>query len=624
MNNDITFDSSVESIRDHISDRYENLRLIGAGGMGAVYRAFDKKLNRQVAVKVILSGVAAVREVQARFEREVLALAKIKHPNIVQLFDFESTRTRAYFTMEFIRGLSLRELIAQRRIAVPAAVRAFIGLCDALDTVHRAGLVHRDIKPANIIINRQGKAILMDFGLAKFLDNDTLTQLTRTDQVFGTLRYLPPEALLVASSDPRSDVYQLGIMLQEAVTQKHPVNSSGMTAIIKQIRDGSLPKPKGKGVDDELARIIIKARATDPSLRYQSAGSMRDDLQEWLGEVPPEESEIEIPPELLRSMTGHTKVSKGTRTKLILYILAVLIPLVAAASLHWFKRRGRKRRRPVATALPTNIPNKTKITDDTERDVLGWTAVHHAAHSGQVQLLDMLIAKGEKVVLPDDDGWLPLHVAAAKGHSDTIRRLLKAGSSINCQGLDGRTPLMWAAAEAKIDAVSLLLDKGAAIEIEDRFGRRALHWAAEGGAVEIVRKLIGRRALVNALDSARHSPLHVAANEGHERVIAYLIGKGAEVDIVDYRGSTPVYLAAARGQKKAVEVLAAKSVDINRYNRQGLSPLLSAVASSDAEMVSLLLENGADAKKASPFGVTPMELAEKQAIDKIIKLLGKH
>ena len=121
MNDDVTFDSSVESIRGHISDRYEKLRLIGAGGMGAVYRGYDKKLNRQVALKVILSGVAAVREVQARFEREVLALAKIRHPNIVQLFDFESTGTRAYFTMEFIRGLSLRELIAQKRVSVPAS-----------------------------------------------------------------------------------------------------------------------------------------------------------------------------------------------------------------------------------------------------------------------------------------------------------------------------------------------------------------------------------------------------------------------------------------------------------------------------------------------------------------------
>ena len=622
--NDVTFDSSVDAIRSHVSDRYDKLRLIGAGGMGAVYRAYDKKLNRIVALKVILSGVAAVREVQARFEREVLALAKINHPNIVQLFDFESTGTRAYFTMEYIRGLSLRQLIAQKKIAVPAAVRAFIGLCDALATVHQAGLVHRDIKPSNIIINRQGKAILMDFGLAKFLDNDTLTQLTRTDQVFGTLRYLPPEALLVAASSPSSDVYQLGIMLQETVTSKHPINAKGMTNVIRQIRDGDLPKPKGAGIDAELTAIIEKARATDPSLRYQNAGELRDSLTEWLGEIPEEESSIEIPPEFLRSMTGHSQITSGTRNKLIGYVLAVLVAFIGAAGLHYYKRSHRRRRRRPRPTIAATIAPKEDKKSKVEQDSLGWTPLHHAAFGGQAPLVTMLLKNGEPLDLADDNGWLPIHVAAAEGHLEVVKALLQAGASVDGWTEDGSTPLMWAAASKRTAIVDLLLAKGASVHEEDRYGRQPLHWAAQGGELEVVRKLIEQGASVNASDQGSQTALHIASEEGHKEVVSYLIGKKANVNLVDYRGSTPVYLAAAKGNHSVVEVLIGEPVEVDRVNNLGMSPLLAAIANSDTRMVALLVEKGADAKSPSPFGVTPMWLAEKQAIVDIIKLVEKH
>jgi predicted Ser/Thr protein kinase len=246
----------------------EIVELLGKGGMGAVYKARQKGLDRLVALKILPGEVAEDSAFAERFVREARVLARLRHPGIVTVHDFGQAGDLYYFLMEYVDGSNLREVI-QHRLLRPAEALAIVPqICDALQYAHDAGIVHRDIKPENILLDAHGQVKIADFGLAKLLGHDRPdVSLTGTHQVMGTLRYMAPEQLEgTRSVDHRADIYALGVVIYELLTGEVPA--------------GRFEPPSHKvRIDVRLDEVVFRALAREPERRYQRAGEVKTDVE---------------------------------------------------------------------------------------------------------------------------------------------------------------------------------------------------------------------------------------------------------------------------------------------------------------------------------------------------------
>jgi serine/threonine-protein kinase len=253
-------------------------RPLGKGGMGAVYLAADPTLKRKVAIKVLPPELAADHECVARFEREATSLAKIRHPNLVHIYAVGCDAHLHYIVMEYIKGLSVAEILRQRG-ALPhtTAVRILGQVLSALDKVHAARIVHRDLKPANIMIDEDERAILMDFGLAKPRHDRSVTV---GHTIIGTPEYMAPELAEGHDADFRSDIYALGIILFEMLTGRVPFQGNSAIATLRQHIEHRPPSPSKltPNLPPELEAIIARALAKKPGDRYLSVRGLAADL----------------------------------------------------------------------------------------------------------------------------------------------------------------------------------------------------------------------------------------------------------------------------------------------------------------------------------------------------------
>jgi len=275
--------SSPTWIGQTLNGRYLIQELLGQGGMSAVYKALDPNLKRVVAIKLIHPHLAMDNQFVQRFEEEAAAVASLRHPNIVQVYDFNTDKDVSYMVLEFLAGETLQDhlkrLTAQNRsMSVEQAIKYTINICDALGYAHQRGMIHRDIKPANIMLDVFGQAILMDFGIVKILGG---SQHTATGAVMGTARYMSPELIRSEPADARSDIYSLGVTLYEMLSGKPPfVADSAMTLMMMHLND-PVPDPRSLRADlpPELVRILNKALAKDRNLRYPSTAEFVADLK---------------------------------------------------------------------------------------------------------------------------------------------------------------------------------------------------------------------------------------------------------------------------------------------------------------------------------------------------------
>jgi serine/threonine protein kinase len=243
------------------------LELLGKGGMGAVYKARQRQLDRLVAVKVLPPEVVEDSAFAERFTREARALARLNHPNIVGIFDFGRSGDLYYFVMEYVDGANLREALRDGKLAPAEALAIVSQICDALQYAHDEGIVHRDIKPENILLDRRGRVKIADFGLAKLLGHEQADlSLTGTHQVMGTLRYMAPEQMEGSHSvDHRADIYSLGVVFYELLTGEVP---AGRFA----------PPSKKVQVDVRLDEVVLRALEREPDHRYQHASEVKTEL----------------------------------------------------------------------------------------------------------------------------------------------------------------------------------------------------------------------------------------------------------------------------------------------------------------------------------------------------------
>jgi len=262
--------------------RYQVVGRLGRGGMADVYKGFQPSLDRYVAIKVLHPSMVEEAEFVQRFQREAKNVARLRHPNIIQVFDYDNQGDTYYMVMEFLDGPTLKaalEEVHRRKEEMPlqVALRIVSDVGAALAYAHEMGVFHRDVKPANIMLDRSGRVILTDFGVAKML---TGTKVTVTGTVLGTPAYMSPEQGMGEPGDSRSDIYSLGVVLYELATGRLPYDAdTPLAVLLKHVHD-PLPLPRAVNPDlpEEIERVILRSLTKDPADRYPTVQAMLDDI----------------------------------------------------------------------------------------------------------------------------------------------------------------------------------------------------------------------------------------------------------------------------------------------------------------------------------------------------------
>jgi len=252
--------------------RYYLLERLGEGGMAVVYKAYDTRLERDVAIKIIRSGAFppdALGEVLKRFEREAKSLAKLSHPNIVKVYDYGEHEGSPYLVMEYLPGGTLKKIL-DKPVPWQEAIRLILPVARGVAYAHQRGVLHRDIKPANILITESGDPMLSDFGIAKIFEGNQTTVLTGTGIAIGTPEYMAPEQW-TGTTSPQSDLYSLGIVLYEMLTGRKPYIADTPAAILLKQATEPLPNPRkfAEGVPEALGLVLVKALAREQGNRYK-------------------------------------------------------------------------------------------------------------------------------------------------------------------------------------------------------------------------------------------------------------------------------------------------------------------------------------------------------------------
>ena len=262
--------------------RYHIIEPLGQGGMATVYRAFDTRLECDMAVKFIRMERLTREETEKtlkRFEREAKELARLTHPNIVKVTDFGKYKGTPYLVMEYLPGGTLKDL-AGKPLPYDQAARLLAPVGRALEYAHENNLIHRDIKPGNILLTDRGQPMVSDFGIAKILDVEGGNTLTSTNVAIGTPEYMAPEQWLNQIS-PQSDIYALGIVFYELVTGQRPYTADTPAAVFLKQSNDPLPRPRSfvPGLPEEVEKVLYKALAKKPEERYASMGEFAAALE---------------------------------------------------------------------------------------------------------------------------------------------------------------------------------------------------------------------------------------------------------------------------------------------------------------------------------------------------------
>jgi eukaryotic-like serine/threonine-protein kinase len=309
---------------DTLSGRYEIIDRLGSGGMSNVYRATDRILERTVAVKVLAEHLSDDERFVARFRREALAVAKLIHPNIVQVYDTGVDEGRHYIVMEYVEGRSGAQIL-QKQGPLDAEATAEIGIqaCAGLDYAHRRGIIHRDVKPGNLMIvggpvggGAQLTVKLTDFGIARAIEQ---TRITQVGSVVGTAAYLAPEQVRGEEATPATDVYALGVVLYQFLTGRLPYEGSSLAELaVRQQNEKPLPPSTyNDEVPETLGAAVLRALEGDPSRRYASADELADGLRLGLqGEdVTLPMTEGATPTRVLGGETATRRLDRTQRTE---------------------------------------------------------------------------------------------------------------------------------------------------------------------------------------------------------------------------------------------------------------------------------------------------------------------
>lgn len=268
-----------------IGDRYEILSLLGTGGMGAVYKAHDRELDRTIALKVIRPELAANPQVLQRFKQEIILARQISHKNVIRIFDFGTADGLVYITMEYIEGDDLGSFAEKQKPSFADSARLVRRILQALEAAHAEGVVHRDLKPQNIMISTDGRVAVMDFGLARSIEQPGVTQ---AGALLGTPHYMSPEQAEGKPLDTRSDLFAVGIIFYQLLTGTIPFQADTVLAsLLKRTRETPPPPSQlNSDIPQTLSDIVAKCLVVDPAQRYQTASEVLADIDAALAGSP--------------------------------------------------------------------------------------------------------------------------------------------------------------------------------------------------------------------------------------------------------------------------------------------------------------------------------------------------
>ena len=301
---------------------YEILEEIGRGGMGVIYRARQRHSGRIVALKRVVSYHADSHETLARFRRETGATASLDHPNILPVYEVSETEDGLpFFSMKLATGGSLRTAASGLRSEPRECVRLMTKIARAIEYAHTHGILHRDLQPGNILLDARGEPLVSDFGLAKWLDEES--DLTRTLTTFGTPGYVAPEQAEGAPIGPAADIYSLGAILFNLLAGRPPFIGANALSVIQQAAATSAPKLRSlvPSVDRDLETVVARCLERDPKARYQTAGALAEDLERWL----------EGRPIIARPVRAPARVFRWSRRNPILASAGIACLLLALA-----------------------------------------------------------------------------------------------------------------------------------------------------------------------------------------------------------------------------------------------------------------------------------------------------
>jgi eukaryotic-like serine/threonine-protein kinase len=344
-----------------IGSRYEIVRLLGQGGMGAVYEAHDKELEREVAIKVIRADMAANPEILRRFKQELILARQITHKNVIRIFDLGQADGIKFITMEYIEGENLQSVLRRKKKLEPAEAAAILAqVCRALEAAHNEGVIHRDLKPQNIMLDKSGRAYVMDFGIARSMLG---TGMTQTGALIGTPDYMSPEQAKGQSLDARSDLFSLGIIFYEMLSGQVPFDAdTTMGKLWKRTNEPARPLDDlDKTIPKPLSDIVRKCLEIDPQKRFASAGEVLQRIEMWQG--PAAGTRLVSRPVNVLPASGK-------------WLAAAALGIVVVAGVLFFRSRIIPRPtapHPAVTLLIADFENKTgdSVFDGTLEPMLG-------------------------------------------------------------------------------------------------------------------------------------------------------------------------------------------------------------------------------------------------------------
>jgi len=278
---------------DVLGGRYEILKLLGMGGMGAVYKARDMEVERVVGLKVIRPDLAGNPAILARFKQELVLARQITHKNIVRIYDLNEADGVKFITMEFIEGEDLRSILTSRgKLPPEEAVAILLQVCAGLQAAHSEGVIHRDLKPGNIMRDNAGRVVIMDFGLARSLQGDGMTQ---TGMMLGTMEYMSPEQAMGKELDARSDEFAVGLIFYELLSGAIPYQAeSAIASLVKRTQERVVPLSEIEStVPPAINDIVCRCLERNPDDRFASVQELAEELEIWqgkrtrMGEAPP-------------------------------------------------------------------------------------------------------------------------------------------------------------------------------------------------------------------------------------------------------------------------------------------------------------------------------------------------
>lgn len=407
----VTIYGSVEP-GEELGHRYQIECMLGQGGMGRVYKAYDKELDRPVALKVLQPELASDPNAMQRFKQELLLSSRISHKNILRIHDLGEADNIKFISMAFVDGPDLHHLLRSGKFSIERTQNIAQQLCEALDAAHSEGIIHRDLKPQNILMGASDHVYVSDFGLAKSLESSS-AGMTRTGQHLGTPRYMAPEQVEAGQVDKRTDLYALGLILFEMVTGEDAFKGDSTLQIMYRRVKEKPPNPKhiNPEVPDYLARIVLRCLERDPAHRYQEARDILADLRA---------ARVTPPVKSLGATLSQTPKSLWIAAAVVL-LLATLLAIPSVR--HIFRANPRVANAP-SSAAPPGVPPLSsgrfiavlplQVLGDAHQ--VGYLAegIQEALSAKLFQLKDVRMTSADAASKTDQSKPLP-EIAAALG-----------------------------------------------------------------------------------------------------------------------------------------------------------------------------------------------------------------